>query len=155
MSHRAIWSVLFICSHSIMVLSNATAQESPKQPAAPGTEGRSPAAAAARTAAVPLKEVEQAYAGTAQPESVKMLLAIARGSKMGPGEGWFGPAATRFNWKWLSESQGLADADSIPADKFHGSERWFGRLDRNKDGRITATILTGQNGIPGCSRPIW
>lgn len=85
-----------------------------------------------------LSAIEKAYEGTLPPESVKMLLAITRGSKMGPGEGWFGPADSRYSWKWLAERHGLSETDSIPADKFQGTELWFARLDRDKDGRITA-----------------
>jgi len=90
---------------------------------------------------VPLKEVEQAYLGVTPPESVRMLLAITRGSRMGPGEGWFGPGEGRFSWKTLAASHGIPDAGSIPADKFQGTEKWFGRLDRDKDGRITEDDL--------------
>jgi len=71
-----------------------------------------------------------------------MLLAItSRGSQMGPDDGWFGPAASRYSWKWLAQRHGLAETDTIPADKFLGSADWFARLDRNRDGRISADDL--------------
>ena len=31
-----------------------------------------------------------------------MLAAILSGSQMGPGDGWFGPAQTRYTWEWLA-----------------------------------------------------
>src|ERR1041385_1249058 len=40
--------------------------------------------------------LEAAYRGKAQPENVRMLLCILRGSRMGPNDGWFGPSQTRF-----------------------------------------------------------
>src|SRR5258708_33702768 len=90
---------------------------------------------------LPLQEIEKAYEGTTPPESVRMLLAIARGSRLGPGEGWFGPADARYSWKWLAERNGVSEAEAIPADKFQGTELWFSRLDRNKDGRISPDDL--------------
>lgn len=88
-----------------------------------------------------LPEIEKAYEGKTPPEAVRMLLAISRGSMMGPGEGWFGPANVRYTWKWLAQRHGIAESEGIPADKFQGTELWFARLDRNKDGRITADDL--------------
>lgn len=41
--------------------------------------------------------LERTYSKTQPPESVRMLIAIARGSQMGPGSGWFGPAQSRFS----------------------------------------------------------
>jgi hypothetical protein len=90
---------------------------------------------------LPLKEIEDAYAGTTPPESVRMLLGIARGSMLGPGSGWYGPADARYSWKWLAETHGVPESGSIPADQFNGTERWFARLDRNEDGRIARDDL--------------
>jgi thiol-disulfide isomerase/thioredoxin len=82
--------------------------------------------------------LEKAYAGTKAPESVRMLVAILRGSQMGPQDGWFGPAESRYDWKWLAAHCGLpAAAKEIPKDKFRGPEACFKRLDRDGDGRIT------------------
>ena len=89
---------------------------------------------------VPLKEIDKAYEGRTPPESVRMLLAVARGANMGAGEGWFGPADSRFSWDWLARKTGV-DSPAISADKFPGPAHWFARLDRNKDGRITPDDL--------------
>ena len=40
---------------------------------------------------VPVEEIERAYAGRTAPEAIRMYLAIMKGSRMGAGEGWFGP----------------------------------------------------------------
>jgi thiol-disulfide isomerase/thioredoxin len=78
-----------------------------------------------------------------QPESVKMLVHILRkGVQMTGHDGWFGPAASRYTWKWLAEHNGLeADAKAIPKDKFRGSAELFERLDRDGDGSITPSDL--------------
>jgi thiol-disulfide isomerase/thioredoxin len=80
--------------------------------------------------------LEKTYAGTTPPESVRMLIAISRGSQMGPGDGWFGPAQTRYTWDWLARLHGKEAAAGVAKDKFHGPEKLYARLDRNKDGRI-------------------
>lgn len=82
--------------------------------------------------------LEGAYAGARQPEAVRMLISILKGSQMGPQDGWFGPAETRYTWKWLVQQQNLDAADSALArNKFSGPEALFKRLDRDGDGKIT------------------
>lgn len=103
------------------------------KPAAPATD--------ADLSKISTSDIEKAYEGVEQPEAVKMLLAISKGAQMGANDGWFGPADSRFSYKWLAERQGTPDAEAIPKDKFQGEESWFARLDRNKDGRITASDL--------------
>jgi thiol-disulfide isomerase/thioredoxin len=84
------------------------------------------------------KVLERAYAKTKPPESVSMLIAIAHGSQMGPGEGWFGPAQTRYTWEWLAKLHGVPLSEGITAKAFRGTPAMFERLDRNNDGRIAA-----------------
>ncbi len=107
-------------------------------PSPPDTKVVQDAKSAASFASV----LESAYDGERAPEAVRMLIAILRGSQMGPGEGWFGPAETRYSWKWLANRYGVDPAKgSIPRSRFRGPETWFGRLDRNKDGLITLDDL--------------
>lgn len=73
------------------------------------------------------------------PEPARMLIAIAGGSRMGPGEGWFGPSQNRYGWQWLASHSGVADAKEIVAERFHGSKEWFNVLDRNRDGKLSPT----------------
>ncbi|MGH7225949.1 MAG: deiodinase family protein [Gemmataceae bacterium] len=83
--------------------------------------------------------LEAAYQGRTPPEGVRMLIAVLRGSQMGPGEGWFGPAQTRYTWEWLARRCGVDPTKgTIPRDRFRGSDAWFARLDRDKNGAITA-----------------
>lgn len=108
------------------------------QPAAtPADASRSAAEAEIeKNLGLPLSELEKAYAGRSQPESVRMLLAVAKGSMMGSGDGWFGPAAQRYTWDWLAARHGVSEGEAITAENFQGPAHWFARLDRNKDGRI-------------------
>jgi thiol-disulfide isomerase/thioredoxin len=98
-----------------------------------------------------LKVVEDAYLGTTPPEAVRMLLGIVRG-RMRSGEGWYGPAAARYSWKTLAEQHGIPESGAITADAFRGAEKWFARLDRDRNGRITADDLDWSDRNPWVQR---
>jgi thiol-disulfide isomerase/thioredoxin len=87
-------------------------------------------------------EIEKSYAGKPQPEAVRMLIAILRGSQLMGNDGWFGPAETRFGWKWLAERHGIdPKTGSIARDKFSGPKALYDKLDRDGDGKIAANDL--------------
>jgi hypothetical protein len=86
------------------------------------------------------KWLQEAFDGQLTDEAAEMLIAIARGSLMGPGDGWFHPARAASLEVARREARSLP-RDSIPKEKFRGPEAFFARLDRNKDGRITADDL--------------
>lgn len=112
----------------MLVLGAADAQEARRRASKPDSPGRKEDAAAL---------LESAYQGEQQPEAVRMLAAVLRGSRMGPGEGWFGPAENRYSWKWLAGRCGVdAATGRIARERFRGADAWFARLDRNKDGVI-------------------
>jgi len=90
---------------------------------------------------VPIEEIETAYEGRKPPEAIRMFLAIKKGSQMGANDGWFGPAAARYNWAWLAQQHGIELDDGIEADKFQGPINFFPRFDRNRDGVISAEDL--------------
>jgi len=95
-----------------------------------------------KAAAAAAALLESAYQGDRPPEAVRMLLAILRGSQLGPGEGWFGPADSRYSWMWLANYCGVDPTKgAIPRGSFRGPENWFARLDRNKDGTLTPDDL--------------
>ena len=70
-----------------------------------------------------------------------MYLANVKGSRMGAGEGWFGPAESLYGWKWLATVHGVESDAGISAEAFKGTPAWFSRLDRNRDGMITSDDL--------------
>lgn len=84
------------------------------------------------------EELEKSYDKTQPPESVRMLIAIARGSQMGPGSGWFGPSQSRYSWEWLAKLHDVPTTESIAPSAFQGKPEFFSRLDRNKDGQLAA-----------------
>src|SRR5262249_15470352 len=84
------------------------------------------------------KWLEDAFEGQPKTEAAEMLIAIARGSQMGPGEGWFHPGQGRYNWEWLAARHGIDPDGAIPRDKFRGPEAIFLNLDRNRDGELRA-----------------
>lgn len=72
-------------------------------------------------------------------EAVEMITAIATGSQMGPGEGWFHAGASRYSWNWLARHHGKRPRQAvITRAEFDGDDAWFDRLDRNRDGELTA-----------------
>jgi hypothetical protein len=77
--------------------------------------------------------------GRRPPEILEMVTAIARGSPMGPGGGWFHPSQTRYDWGWLSARFDLDHNGSISRQEFPSSAEYFERLDRNHDGVLTAS----------------
>lgn len=86
-------------------------------------------------------QLEQTYQSRAVPESIRMLIAVARNSMMSGNSGWFGPAQSRFSWATLVAQQRANPDEGIAMDRFRGKPEWFARLDRNRDGVITAEDL--------------
>jgi alkylhydroperoxidase family enzyme len=107
----------------------------PSEPAAKKADGPSEAEQDAARAA---KFLQGAFKGEPTPEAAEMLIAILKGSQMGPGDGWFHPGQSRYGWKWLAEKHGVKPGEAIPRDKFVGPAALFDRLDRNKDGVLRA-----------------
>jgi hypothetical protein len=79
------------------------------------------------------------------PEILQMLWAVANGSQMGPGEGWFHPGTSRYDWQWLAARHGVPRNGRIPRKEFKGPAALFDRLDRNHDGVLTAADFDWSN----------
>jgi thiol-disulfide isomerase/thioredoxin len=87
------------------------------------------------------EDIEKEYPAAGRPEAVKMLVTILRGNLM-TSDGWFGPAESRFDWKWLAGRHEIDPAKgAITKAKFRGPAALFAKLDRDGDGRITAGDL--------------
>lgn len=123
--------------------------QGPSTPPAKGPEAPSAKLTPAEAAAL-ATALEKAYDGGAKPpEAARMLTAILRGSSMNAGEGWFGPAETRYTWEWLAKLHGVdPKKDSVTKSAFRGSAELFARLDRNKDGRIREEDLDWSDDSP-------
>lgn len=70
-----------------------------------------------------------------------MFLAVASGSHMGPGDGWFRPGQGRFGWDWLAKRYDANNDKSISREEFKGPSEYFDRLDRDRDGALKADDL--------------
>ena len=124
----------------LMVIAGVAAADEPSKPK------QSPSEATPRQVAAFLSKV---YGDTLPPEGAMMLLAIADGSQMGPGEGWFGPAQTRFDYAWLVARCGVdIKSPGVPKSKFTGPPELFAVLDRNRDGAIQAADLDWNDSNP-------
>jgi AhpC/TSA family/EF hand len=85
---------------------------------------------------------------TPRSEAVQMLVATQRREKLGSGVGWYGPSQRRHDWAWLA---GHFDADrdgQITRQELAASGELFSRLDRNRDGSVTAEDLDWSEGSP-------
>jgi len=74
-------------------------------------------------------------------EAVRMVTTILKGGKMGGDSGWFGPGLRRHDWVWLG---GRCDADrdgKVVRKEFPGPDALFARMDRDRDGAVTAADL--------------
>jgi hypothetical protein len=67
-------------------------------------------------------------------EAVELIGAILNGSQMGPGEGWFHPGQSRYDWNWLAARYDKDGTGAITRKDFTGPPELFDRLDRNRDG---------------------
>jgi hypothetical protein len=84
-------------------------------------------------------QLRQTAADLPRPEIVEMVSAIANGSQMGPGDGWFHESQSRYSWKWLAGRYDTDHKGIILRRQFFGPSEIFDRLDRNHDGALTAS----------------
>ena len=89
----------------------------------------------------PVERWQQLAQAMPVPEAVRMYLALKTGSRMGAGEGWFGPASSLFSWSWLTNFFGCPAAMELNIADHPQYGPLLQRLDRNRDGRITPEDL--------------
>ena len=94
-----------------------------------------------KEAARAVEMLEKAYPEP-RPEAVRMLVAVLKGSQLNGTDGWFGPAESRYGWKWLADRHGVdPKTGAVARDAFRGPAALFDALDRGGDGKITADDL--------------
>ncbi|HEY1860553.1 MAG TPA: hypothetical protein VGG61_09385 [Gemmataceae bacterium] len=81
-------------------------------------------------------------------EGVEMVSAVLTGSEMGPGDGWFHPSQSCYNWTWLAERFDSDKDGKITRKEFPGDDVLFARLDRNHDGVLTAADFDWSDSSP-------
>ncbi|HVS36602.1 MAG TPA: hypothetical protein VMS17_13655 [Gemmataceae bacterium] len=81
-------------------------------------------------------------------EAVEMLSAILRGEPIGAGTAWFHPAQTVYDWKWLSAQMDADHDGAVTPEEFKGPRELFDRLDRDRDGRLTAADFDWSDASP-------
>jgi hypothetical protein len=84
----------------------------------------------------------------AKSEAAEMLFALLGGSQMGPGEGWFHPGQSRYDWAWLARRCGAAEGGRVERAQFPGTDEEFLRLDRDRDGALTAADYDWSDASP-------
>jgi hypothetical protein len=72
-----------------------------------------------------------------QTEAAEMLSSILSGEMPDAGTGWFHPARSKYDWKWLAARWDTNRDGVITRDEFTGPKELFDRLDRNGDGNLT------------------
>jgi thiol-disulfide isomerase/thioredoxin len=89
----------------------------------------------------PTELLEKVWPG--YPEWLAMLAEILAGNAPAPDAGWYRKAVsqTRFDWKTVSGRFDRNHDGAIARDEFPGPDADFQRLDRDRDGRLTATDL--------------
>jgi hypothetical protein len=138
-NHRVRIALVFLLASLASVSFLRADETTPIPPLAPlAPEQYADEASAKRTA----DELDKTYPAESRPEAVKMLISILRGSQMGPQDGWFGPAQTRYTWPWLAERLGGdATMKEIPREVYSGQEIFWPRLDRDGDDAVTPADL--------------
>jgi Ca2+-binding EF-hand superfamily protein len=81
-------------------------------------------------------------------EFMAMYRAVLNGSKLGPGEGWFGPSQSRYDWNWLAQRYDTNKDGKITSAEFAGAEKWLSRLDRDRDGMVVRADLDWSDSSP-------
>jgi hypothetical protein len=80
----------------------------------------------------------EAFTRLRDAEAMRMLLTILKGDMPDAGTAWFGPCQSKYTWEWLAQRHGVGPDGSIPKARFSGPTELFERLDRNRDGKLTA-----------------
>jgi hypothetical protein len=141
-SVQAFWAVTLIGAVSA---SPALAADPPARPPAASSSPSTPGFSGAAI----LEKVWPDH-----PEWLAMLADIlVKGERLSGGDGWFRKAIvqTRFDWKSTLKALDTNGDESISRAEFSGPNADFARLDRNRDGVLTAPDFDFTNQGPGAA----
>jgi len=74
--------------------------------------------------------------GTAGSEAARMLATVQRGDPLRGGVGWYDPGQSRYDWPWFTDRFDTNRDRRLSKEELKGE--WFTRLDRDRDGVVTA-----------------
>ena len=95
------------------------------------------------------RALTKTVAAAKQLEFTQMFAMLAtKGANMGPGDGWFKPSESRYSWQWLAERYAPDKDGRIARKQFDTQADLFARLDRDRDGVITAADLEWSDSSP-------
>lgn len=75
-----------------------------------------------------------------RPQWADMLSALLQGRGFDPGEGWFGPSESRYNWDSFADQFDADENGRVTAEELPETERrsfYLARLDRTRDGELS------------------
>jgi hypothetical protein len=91
----------------------------------------------------PRQTGRESLAWVLEREAVLRLLSILSGTppSADKASGWLVPSRTRYSASWLLEQLDEDGDGAVSADEWRGRSEWFAKLDRDRDGYITAKDL--------------
>lgn len=85
-----------------------------------------------------VRQARESVANARKPEALEMLVGIISGSQLGPGEGWFHPSESRYNWARLVKEYDADGDGQLTFDELPRRKALVRRLDRNRDETLKA-----------------
>jgi len=76
-----------------------------------------------------------------RPEAATQLMMILFSTASDPVPGWYGPGRSRYDWTWLAARFDANRDGAVARKEFLGPDATFQRLDRDRNGRVTADDL--------------
>lgn len=95
------------------------------------------------------RRVAQELKAKLPPKSeARLMLDAVIDGRVGPNDGWFGVAKgrTRFGWKYVAKTFDRNNDEKVTRKEFRGKPYDFRRLDRDRDGVLTAADFDGSGG---------
>ena len=127
---------ILTCATTVIAASAATAA-----PPVTGRDSPSPTPEAARRWAIASFQAQWVdYFGerSLRTEPARMLATLQRGEQLRSGVGWYDPGQRRHDWSWFAKKYDTNSDGRVTRTEFKGDAELFARLDRDRDGAISA-----------------